>query len=107
IKTYSLVFSLLVIIGSWVWFAHKGADNFGIDFTGGTIIPFTFAEKQDSDVIQSALEKAGFSSAKIDYQTKKDGTQFLEVKVKESDEAEVQRAVDTVKKLAGSYVVDA
>lgn len=106
-KTYSLVFPLLVIIGSWVWFAHKGADNFGIDFTGGTIIPFTFAEKQDSDVIQSALEKAGFSSAKIDYQTKKDGTQFLEVKVKESDEAEVQRAVDTVKKLAGSYVVDA
>ena len=106
-RKISAILSLLLIMGSWAWFAKKGSDNFGIDFTGGTIIPFTFAEKQDSDLIQSALVKAGFTSAKIDYQTKKDGTQFLEVKVKESDEAEVQRAVDTVMNLNGSYVEDA
>lgn len=106
-RKIAAILSLLLIIGSWVGFAMKGSANFGIDFTGGTIIPFTFAEKQDSDVIQSALGEAGFTSAKIDYQTKKDGTQFLEVKVKESDEAEVQRAVDTVRKLPGSYVEDA
>lgn len=106
-RKIAAILSLVLIVGSWAWFAHKGPANFGIDFTGGTIIPFTFAEKQDSDVIQSALEKAGFSSAKIDYQTKKDGSQFLEVKVKESKEDEVQRAVDTVTNLDGSYVVDA
>ncbi|MBN2704384.1 MAG: protein translocase subunit SecD [Pontiellaceae bacterium] len=105
-RKIAAILSLVLIFGSWAWFAKKGPANFGIDFTGGTVIPFTFAEKQDSDVVRSALEEAGFTSAKIDYQTKKDGTQFLEVKVKESDEVSVQRAVDTVKQLPGSYDED-
>jgi preprotein translocase subunit SecF len=105
-RKIAAVLSLVLIVVSWVGFAMKGDANFGIDFTGGTVIPFTFAEKQDSDVVRSALDKAGFTSAKVDYQTKKDGVQFLEVKVKESDEAKVQRAVDAVKQLPGSYVED-
>ncbi|MBN2684841.1 MAG: protein translocase subunit SecD [Pontiellaceae bacterium] len=105
-RKIAAILSLVLIFGSWAWFAKKGSANFGIDFTGGTVVPFTFAEKQDSDVVRSALDKAGFTSAKIDYQTKKDGTQFLEVKVKESDEAMVQRAVDAVKQLPGNYEKD-
>lgn len=58
----ALVFSLLLIIGSFAGLWMKGL-NFGIDFTGGTIIELTYPEAVDLKEIRDDLVEAGYSQA--------------------------------------------
>ena len=106
LRKYAAFISLSLIVLSWGYFFYKGDANFGVDFTGGTVIPFTFVEKQDTDVVREALDKAGFPSAKVDYQTRASGDQFLEVKIGESEDETIQKAVAAVSALKGEYKVD-
>ena len=57
--------SILLISFSWYIFLNKGEDNFGVDFTGGTVATYKFDQKQDIEVIRGALEKAGYPNAGI------------------------------------------
>ncbi len=95
--------SLALIIGSWAWFIKKGDANFGVDFTGGSVITFTFDQKQGPDVVREALADAGFISANIAYQTDIHGTEFLEVKVGASG-ADAEPALNAIKQLPGNYL---
>jgi SecD/SecF fusion protein len=94
--------SLLVIIGSWGLFFNKGDENFGVDFTGGSVITFEFDEKQDIESVRGALSEVGFPTANIAYQSALDGQEFLEVKVGASGE-EAEPALQAVKSLSGNY----
>ncbi len=67
-RKYAAVVSILVILGTWGYFASKGEANFGVDFTGGTVMSFKFDEKQDIEMIRTELAKAGFEGAGISYQ---------------------------------------
>ncbi len=101
-RKFAAFLSLALIICSWAWFIKKGDDNFGVDFTGGSVITFTFDDKQGPDVVRSALSDAGFASANIAYQTDIHGNEFLEVKVGASG-AEAEPALTAVKQLPGNY----
>ncbi|VGO22918.1 protein translocase subunit SecD [Pontiella sulfatireligans] len=96
------IVSLTVILATWGLFLSKGDDNFGVDFTGGSVITFEFDDKQDIEVVRSALGEAGFGSANVAYQASMDGQEFLEVKVGASGE-EAEPALVAVKSLPGSY----
>ncbi|MEN8254326.1 MAG: protein translocase subunit SecD [Verrucomicrobiota bacterium] len=100
-KVAALV-SILVIAGTWGLFVQKGDANLGVDFTGGTVITFEFAEKQDIETVRNALADAGFGTANIAYQADMGGKEFLEVKVGASGE-EAEPALNAVKALDGSY----
>lgn len=97
------IVSLLVIVVTWGLFIQRGDANFGVDFTGGSVITFEFDEKQDDGILRAALASAGFESANIAYQTSLlDGKDILEVKVGASGE-EAEPALVAVKSMAGNY----
>ena len=79
--------SILVITGTWAYFLSKGDDNFGVDFTGGRSITFSFAEKQPVGDLRSALEARGIKESFIQYQRElapdESGVrkEYLEIKV--------------------------
>ncbi len=58
----AFVFSLLMIAGSIATIATKGL-NWGLDFTGGTLIEVSFKEPANLPLIRESLQKAGFGDA--------------------------------------------
>ena len=60
----AFVFSLLMIAGSIGTIATKGL-NWGLDFTGGTLIEVSFKEPANLPLIRESLEKAGFGDAVV------------------------------------------
>ena len=63
-RKIAMAFSLLLIIASIVSLATKGL-NFGLDFTGGTLIEVAYPEKADLNKVRSSLENAGFGDAVV------------------------------------------
>jgi len=55
-------FSLILFITAITSLVMQGL-NFGIDFTGGTMIELSYQETADLDTIRSTLEKGGFHDA--------------------------------------------
>jgi preprotein translocase subunit SecF len=64
IRRFALAFSLLLIIGSLASFATKGI-NWGLDFTGGSLIEVSFAESADLQKIRSVMDEEGFRDATV------------------------------------------
>ncbi|MBU1909203.1 MAG: protein translocase subunit SecD, partial [Verrucomicrobia bacterium] len=79
--------SLAVIAATWVMLVRRGKDNFGVDFTGGSALTFSFEQKQPVAELRQALEAAGVREAFIQYQrllTAETGEiekEYLEIKV--------------------------
>lgn len=80
------VLTLVVGIGS---FYVKGGQNFGVEFTGGSVIQMAFKKPVSSADLHKALEKAGVRDASIQaygapeqnqyvIKTRKEGTQEIE-----------------------------
>lgn len=61
-RKYALAFSLLLIIASISSLVVKGL-NFGLDFTGGTLIEVGYQQSADLNKIRSQLADAGFADA--------------------------------------------
>ncbi len=56
------IFSILVTVLSLFFIVTKGL-NWGLDFTGGTVIETTFSQSADLGKVRSELDKNGYSSA--------------------------------------------
>jgi preprotein translocase subunit SecF len=56
--------SAVLILGSLVSLAIQGL-NFGIDFTGGVVMEFTFPKAADLEKVRADLEGAGFGDAAV------------------------------------------
>ncbi len=86
-RTAYAVLALLVIAGTMTMFVRKGDQNFNVDFTGGTVLVFSFNERQTVEQIRTVLEQNGITSPLIQYQRNIEvgeaGTfsELLEVKV--------------------------
>lgn len=63
-RQLALVFSLLLIIASVSSIAIKGL-NFGLDFTGGTLIEVGYQQSADLNKIRNRLTTAGFADAVV------------------------------------------
>ena len=85
-RKLALVFSLVLVIGAISSLITRGL-NFGLDFTGGTLIEVGYASPVELDPIRKALDKAGFGDAVVQhFGTSKDVLVRLaprEVKVEE------------------------
>ena len=53
---YAVALSLILIVGSWTVFAMKGQKNFGVDFTGGSMLTLSYTEKVPVADLQKTLE---------------------------------------------------
>lgn len=92
-KSITGILSVALILGSWFMFFQKGAEaNFGVDFTGGASISFTFDERIPVEEVRDVLAEEGLAEASIQYQSNLGdvgGTpDIMEIKVP-SDAAEV------------------
>jgi preprotein translocase subunit SecF len=56
--------SAVLIVGSLLSLAVQGL-NFGIDFTGGVVMEFTFPQAADLEKVRGDLERAGFGDAAV------------------------------------------
>ena len=63
-RKIALAFSLLLIIASISSLAIKGL-NFGLDFTGGTLIEVAYPQSADLNKIRNRLTAAGFGDAVV------------------------------------------
>jgi len=62
----ALVFSLLLVAASFVSLGVKGL-NFGIDFTGGTLVEVAYAESVELSGVRATLAEAGFKEAIVQH----------------------------------------
>jgi SecD/SecF fusion protein len=67
-RQIAAILSVLVIGGTMTSFFLRGADNFGVDFTGGTSLIYQFDEKQSQYGVRDALLAAGITDAFVQYQ---------------------------------------
>ncbi len=61
-RKVAVIFSAILIITSLVSITTRGL-NFGLDFTGGTLIEVSYTESADLSVIRDELSKSGYGSA--------------------------------------------
>jgi len=66
VKNIAAVISILMIIASITSFVVRGL-NFGIDFTGGTVVELAYTGQADLDHIRSVLNNSEFKGAKVQY----------------------------------------
>lgn len=59
---FAFVFSLMMIVASIATVSTKGL-NWGLDFTGGTLIEVSFEQPANLPLIRESLQKAGFDDA--------------------------------------------
>jgi len=60
----AMAFSLLLIIASIFSLAMKGL-NFGLDFTGGTLIEVGYPQSADLNKVRNRLTESGFGDAVV------------------------------------------
>jgi preprotein translocase subunit SecF len=65
-RKYAFVFSAILMITSIVSLATNKL-NFGLDFTGGTLIEVGFEQAADLEKLRAVMEKNGFDDAKIQF----------------------------------------
>lgn len=65
-KSIATIFSVLLIVGSIAAVSLKGL-NFGLDFTGGTLIEVGYEKDADLKKIRENLNQAGFSKTMVQY----------------------------------------
>jgi SecD/SecF fusion protein len=71
--------SLVLLAGSLFVGIRRGAENFGVDFTGGQQLTLEFAQKVETDALRAALTGAGVRDAGIQYQRSGAGEEQSEV----------------------------
>jgi len=67
-RRLAAIISLAVIVITGGIFLTKGVVNFGVDFTGGTVLTFRFEEKVDTDQLRATLLAAGVRDPQLQYQ---------------------------------------
>ena len=65
-KWPALIFSMFLVFGSLVSIFTKGM-NFGLDFTGGTVIEVAFEQQADLTKVRNSLASNGFADAQVQY----------------------------------------
>ncbi len=65
-RMLAYVLSSALMIGSVVSLFFNGL-NFGLDFTGGTLVEATFPEAADLTAVRNSLDKAGLESAQVQH----------------------------------------
>lgn len=60
----AVMLTLVLVIGAIVSLATRGL-NFGIDFTGGTLVELGYQEPADLSAIRAALEKSDFGASSV------------------------------------------
>ncbi len=107
----ALALSAILIVATWGVFMYRGADNFGVDFTGGTSLAFRYDDRQSVDDVRETLEKAGVEGAFIQYHQELGAgddegiDEFLEIKVGFDEGATARDTIEQTYDTAGYTLI--
>ncbi len=97
LRGVAAVLSIAVLAAGLFVGVRRGAQNFGVDFTGGQQLSMDFEQKADVDALRAAFTGAGIRDAGIQYQRSgagEDQNEVLAVKVATPEEgATVQQVL--------------
>jgi len=65
IRKLAYLFSIIVIATGMMFFAKRGAANYGIDFTGGTLQQFQFVQPVSAQEVREVLAESGLGESGI------------------------------------------
>ena len=88
-------FSVLTLILGMSVFFLRGQENFGVEFTGGTLVQIGFHTPVDSGTLRHALEKHGLKEASIQYYGNASDNQFV-IKTKHSKIEDIEQAAQEI-----------
>ena len=66
VRKIAMTISLILVLGSIISLATRGL-NFGLDFSGGTLIELGYPQAVDLQEVRSALEKGGYSDGIVQH----------------------------------------
>lgn len=88
-------FSLLTLVLGIGSFFFRGQENFGVEFTGGTLVQVGFKDTVESGKLRNALEKQGIKDAAIQHYGDPAENQFL-IKSRQPDTKEMEKAAEEI-----------
>lgn len=101
---FAFVLSALLIVASIVTISIKGF-NWGLDFTGGTLIEVSFEQPADLEQVRNALETQGFGDATVqNFGSAKDVMVRLRPRENMAGEALGNQIISAINKGTGQHV---
>ena len=91
-KSWFTLSAVLLVVG--VIFLITQGLNLGIDFTGGTIMQFSFDQQVPNSEIRNILSEVGISKDSVVQQTENNGVQFKTVKLSQDQVVEIQNKIE-------------
>jgi len=93
-RLWTYIFSVLTVALGIFAFATRGANNFGVEFSGGTSVQLEFKNALDLGAFREALEKEGIKDPVIQRYGEVTKNQYA-VKTKENDTQKIEKATAT------------
>ncbi len=90
-RLFAYGFSLLTLVVGLASFFMRGRENFGVEFTGGTLIQMEFKKPVDSGTLRKALAKEGVTEVEIQHFGEANQNQFI-IKTRASDTKKIEKA---------------
>ena len=90
-RFFAYGFSLLTLVVGISTFFLRGRENFGVEFTGGTLIQVGFQKPVESAAFRRALEKAGVKDPSLQFYGDPSQNQFI-VKTAAADSKKIEQA---------------
>ncbi len=94
-RFFAYGFSVIAIALGLSSFVMRGQTNFGIEFTGGTLVQIAFHKPLEIGVLRSGLEKEGVKGLMIQYYGDPASNQFV-IKSADSDYENVEKAAKDI-----------
>jgi len=63
----AMTLSVILIVGAFVVLGVRGGNVLGVDFTGGTVVTFNYAEAVPQEKMEAVLVKAGYKEPSVTY----------------------------------------
>jgi SecD/SecF fusion protein len=97
-------FSAIVLVIGIASFVVRGRENFGVEFTGGTLVQLEFQSAVEIGTLRSALQKEGMKGLMIQHYGDPGQNEFI-IKTSESDVGKIEKVASEIAG-AGGYQVE-
>jgi SecD/SecF fusion protein len=87
-RWFCYIASLIIIVGGLFVFWQRGENNYGVDFSGGTVVQYMFKNSIKIDEVRKTLSEIGLTEASI--QQFKDKPKEIAIKTKEDKSSEIE-----------------
>jgi len=87
-RKFCYVVSAIIIIAGLFIFWHRGDKNFGVDFSGGTVVQYAFQNDIKIDEVRKTLSEMGLGDASI--QQFKDRPKEIAIKTQQDKSMEIE-----------------